>query len=140
MADHPGIPNWVAIRRGLTGRCARCGGRGIFRTLVDLKDDCPTCGLHFEREEGYWLGAMTVVTGEVLFLFSVLMVVALSMDPDVPLLRLSIVAVVVNGGLPILGYGWAKTTWMGIEQAFNPPSAAEEAAAIARMAVGGDQS
>jgi hypothetical protein len=30
----------------------------MFRGLVTMNDPCPVCGLVFEREEGYFLGAM----------------------------------------------------------------------------------
>jgi hypothetical protein len=32
----------------------------MFRGLVSMNDPCPHCGLLFQREEGYFLGAMYV--------------------------------------------------------------------------------
>lgn len=45
--------------------CPRCGrgkifGTSIFRLFPKLNERCPVCGLKFEREEGYFLGAMVV--------------------------------------------------------------------------------
>jgi uncharacterized protein (DUF983 family) len=45
--------------------CPRCRlGRiypySIFRGFPRMNDQCPVCGLLFEREEGYFLGAMIV--------------------------------------------------------------------------------
>ncbi len=135
MAPEQRLPRWNVIGRGLVGRCPRCGGRGLFASLFDLHEDCPTCGLHFEREEGYWLGAMTVVTFLVLVVFAIVSVGGILLFwPDVPWLAVTLAGVGVNAAIPIFGYGWAKTAWLGIEHGFHPPEAAEEADTIARQA------
>src|SRR5262245_55169361 len=41
-------------------RCPRCRTGRVFRSLFRMNDPCPHCGLLFEREEGYFLGAMYV--------------------------------------------------------------------------------
>lgn len=41
-------------------RCPRCCQGRIFRGRFEMNDPCPVCGLLFEREEGYFLGAMYV--------------------------------------------------------------------------------
>lgn len=37
----------TAIRRGALGRCPRCGQGPLFKGLLDIADDCPSCGLQF---------------------------------------------------------------------------------------------
>lgn len=44
----------------LAGRCPRCRTEPIFRGRFEMNDPCPQCGLLFQREEGYFLGAMYV--------------------------------------------------------------------------------
>jgi uncharacterized protein (DUF983 family) len=46
---------WAAILRQ---RCPRCREGRIFKGIVAMNERCPVCGLRFEREEGYFLGAM----------------------------------------------------------------------------------
>ena len=41
-------------------RCPRCLNGKVFKALLDMNDPCPKCGLVFQREEGYFLGAMYV--------------------------------------------------------------------------------
>lgn len=48
---------WSALLRQ---RCPACREGKIFRGLVKMNDPCPVCGLIFQREEGYFLGAMYV--------------------------------------------------------------------------------
>ena len=45
---------------GATKRCARCGSRHLFRHYFTMVDDCPNCALHFEREPGYFAGALAI--------------------------------------------------------------------------------
>ena len=48
---------------GFTKRCARCGSGHLFKRWFTMVDDCPRCGLHFEREQGYWAGALAINIG-----------------------------------------------------------------------------
>jgi uncharacterized protein (DUF983 family) len=41
-------------------RCPRCLKGKVFRGMFAMNDPCPVCGLIFQREEGYFLGAMYV--------------------------------------------------------------------------------
>jgi len=44
----------------LRQRCPRCFAGKVYRGLLDMNETCPVCGLRFEREEGYFTGAMYV--------------------------------------------------------------------------------
>ena len=50
------------ITRGLTNRCPNCGGRTLFKAgkLFELNEACPACGLKYEKDEGFYLGAMSL--------------------------------------------------------------------------------
>src|SRR5215207_8826988 len=39
-------------------RCPICLRGKVFRSLLSIYPDCPNCGIHFERETGYFLNAM----------------------------------------------------------------------------------
>lgn len=118
------------------GACGWCGGRGLFASVTQLRPRCPTCGLSFVREEGYWLGAMVVTIAAVVAVFGTFFVGGMLLFwPDVPWNVLLVGGLVINGLIPVLGYGWAKTTWVGIDLAIHPPEPHEEAdAATAREA------
>jgi uncharacterized protein (DUF983 family) len=42
----------------LAGRCPRCLEGRVWRGIFTMNETCPVCGLRFEREIGYWTGAM----------------------------------------------------------------------------------
>lgn len=56
-----------SIRQRLGGllrlRCPRCGEGKLFRGRFEMNDPCPICGLVFQREQGYFLGAMYISYG-----------------------------------------------------------------------------
>lgn len=53
------------IARGLTNRCPNCGGRTLFKDgkLFELNEACPACDLKYEKDEGFYLGAMSLNYG-----------------------------------------------------------------------------
>ncbi|HWA27466.1 MAG TPA: DUF983 domain-containing protein [Lacunisphaera sp.] len=61
------------IARGLANRCPNCGGHRLFKEgkLFELNVGCPDCGLKFEKDEGFFLGAMSLNYGITLIGFLV---------------------------------------------------------------------
>ncbi|MBI3887087.1 MAG: DUF983 domain-containing protein [Opitutae bacterium] len=59
------------IVRGLTVRCPNCGGRTLFPPGVSLRlnKECSQCGLRLEKDEGFFLGAMSLNYGVTLVVF-----------------------------------------------------------------------
>ena len=78
---------------------------------------CPRCGLRFEREAGYWTGAMAmnvVLTGTV---FAVVFVTLVAVSvPNVPVVPLLAVLVPITVLGPVLGYPISKTLWVAIDR------------------------
>ena len=61
------------IARGLTHRCPNCGGAHLFKAgkFFELSEVCPDCGLRFEKDEGFFLGAMSLNYGVTLVVYLV---------------------------------------------------------------------
>lgn len=82
-----------------------------------MVDDCPRCGMHFERTQGYWLGSMlinlAVTMGVWLVTFIGLMVATW---PDVPWGWVMIVVVAVTVLVPIAFHPIARTIWVALER------------------------
>jgi uncharacterized protein (DUF983 family) len=53
------------ITRGLSNRCPNCGGRTLFKagTFFETNKECPQCGFKIERDEGFFLGSMSLNFG-----------------------------------------------------------------------------
>ena len=108
--------------RGLTRRCARCGQGHLFTKWFKMVPDCPRCGLHFEREQGYWTGAIAVNTIVIGGLFASIFVGTLiATAPDIPIVPLLLVVVPLMAIGPLVAYPWSKTIWVAIDLAFLQP-------------------
>ena len=107
-------------------RCPRCGRRGIFASYFDLEQNCPRCGLHFERESGYWVGAMIMVTTLTFSLFIILLVGGMLLTwPDVPWGWLLGITIGANLTAPIVAYARSKTIWLALDLSWHPLEPAE---------------
>jgi uncharacterized protein (DUF983 family) len=105
--------------RGLTRRCARCGTGHLFRRWFTMVDDCPGCGLHFEREPGYWVGAVVINFAFVALIFVVVMTVFMALTlPDLPVAPLLMTLIPLMTLGPLFAYPYTKTTWVAIDLAF----------------------
>lgn len=104
--------------RGLRLRCPRCGVGKLYRRGYQMYEACGSCGWVFEREEGYWTGAMAVnlVVTEVL-IFALIF--------PLLILQASVVLTLILGlGLailtPLLFYWHSKSLWMAIDFYLHP--------------------
>lgn len=105
--------------RGLTKRCARCGSGHLFERYFTMVDDCPRCGLHFEREPGYWTGALAinfVCAGGLLIALLIVLLIITIPDVNAPLLLGILVPVAIIG--PAVWYPFSKTLWVAIDRAY----------------------
>jgi uncharacterized protein (DUF983 family) len=108
------------MKRGLLRRCPRCGNGGIFDSYFKLKESCPTCGYSFERESGYWVGAIAInmAVAEAIF-FVVFIAAILATMPGVEWIPLLFVALITNAVVPVLFYPFSKTVWMAGDLYFH---------------------
>ena len=104
---------------GATRRCARCGSGHLFHRYLTMVPDCPSCDLHFEREPGYFAGALAINIMAVGALFAIVFVALLvATVPDVPVVPLLVVLIPIAGFGPIIYYPFSKTVWIAVDRAF----------------------
>jgi len=104
------------LGRALLRRCPRCGEGGLFRRWFSMVESCPRCGLRFEREEGAFLGSLSLnyaVTG--LALIALLVVWMVVWYPDLDARVATIGALAVLAVVPAVFYPFSKTLWAAID-------------------------
>ncbi len=122
------------VGRALRRRCPRCAAPA-FETYFGLREHCARCGLRFEREEGYWVGALIINTTVAFGTFLLLFVGGIALTwPDVPWGALGVVTVVAMALVPLLFYPLSKTLWMALELSWHPLEEKEIAEAAAKAA------
>ena len=108
--------------RALLLRCPVCGQPEVCRRWLHLAEVCPGCGHRFERQEGYWIGAVAINTVATLGLFVVVFVaVMVSTWPGVPWTVLTVGGAALNLVFPIAFYPLSKTLWVALETTIHPP-------------------
>ena len=99
-------------------RCPRCAAGPIFASLFRMNSRCPVCALEFEREQGYFVGAMY---------FSYALAIAAVLPVIVAMLLLgygaapiyiacSLVLVVLS---PFL-FRYSRVIWIHLDQVIDP--------------------
>ena len=84
--------------------------------------DCPRCGLHFEREQGYWTGAVAMNTIIIGGLFAIVLVTAMILTvPDIPWVTVLVLVIPLMAIGPLILYPFSKTLWVAIDLAFLHP-------------------
>jgi uncharacterized protein (DUF983 family) len=121
-----GVPVWrVLTVRALCLRCPVCGLGRPFAGWLTMRRACPACHYHFEREEGYWLGSMTLnyaaVSAPVVLLF--VLGTALWSWP----IWLQVPLWIVTASLSvILLFPYTRLLWIAFDFLFlGPPRAAD---------------
>ncbi len=109
------------LGRALTKGCPACGQRRQFKRWVIMADDCGRCGLHFERIEGHWIGAIGINTIVGFGTLALYLVVSMILTfPDFPVTRLMVGGVLVSIIVPTVFYPFSKTVWTAIDVAMRP--------------------
>jgi hypothetical protein len=103
-----------------------------------MAERCPRCGMRFEREEGFFLGAyvvnFAVTEGLLLLLLMAYVLVQANSTDGVPVLPVVLATVVAAVLMPLAFYPLARTIWVAVELVMRPLEIDEEADADAHRA------
>ncbi len=108
-----------ALARGLRLRCPRCGRGPLFRGPFKMLHNCPECHLRYEREQGYFLGAIylnyaATVMVAVAGYFILDRYAGLSLELQLALWgTFSIV-------FPLWCFRYGKSLWLALDHYFDP--------------------
>lgn len=105
---------WALVRQ----RCPVCLQGQVFRSLLGIHSHCPTCGVKYERETGYFLNSMFIgyVAGFLILVPTALLLAFL----DVSIALFSIVVIAETAILTPLIFRYARIIWMHGDQMLDP--------------------
>src|SRR5215468_12606453 len=107
---------------GLCLRCPRCGARSLFRTWFTMHERCAVCHLRFEREQGYFLGAMYINYGGTVVL-ALLGSFALEYWTRPSLTQQLVLWIGFCTVFPVLFFRHSRGMWLGFDYIFDPDMA-----------------
>jgi len=109
----------ILFGRGIRLACPVCGEGRLFRGWFKMYERCPVCGFYYEREEGYFTGAMAInlVISELLL---AALAIPLALQPWMSLMLLVVIGATLAILFPILFYRHSKGLWMSIDHILHP--------------------
>ena len=104
----------VALGRAVRLLCPACGTTSLFAGPFKMRTQCATCGLTFEREPGYFIGAIYINYG---ITVALALGVVLSLDWTVGLaLRTQLlIGLTIALVAPLAFFRPARSLWLGLE-------------------------
>ena len=115
-ARHVSAPGraWAVLRL----RCPRCCEGGVYGGFLRMRTACPACGLVFEREPGYFTGAMYAsYTLGIFGTMPVWLVLLLTGQPYAVILAVTLGMIVVL--MPVF-FHYSRVLWLHFDYVFNP--------------------
>jgi len=104
---------------GLWLRCPRCGARSLFRTWFTMHEYCSVCQLRFEREQGYFLGAMYINYGVTVGL-ALSGSFTLEWWTAVSLAQQLLLWIGFGSLFPVLFFRHSRGLWLAFDHIFDP--------------------
>jgi len=109
----PRVTTRQLLKRGLQCRCPNCGEAKLFKSMLQIERNCPSCGMLIERGDGYYLGPLCLNYGFVVFAF-VAPVLLLGFSSYIQLKLALAIAFICALLLPVLFYKWSWSCWLTI--------------------------
>lgn len=108
-----------ALANALRLRCPHCGDGKLFDGLIAMHGECPQCHMQFEREPGYFIGAIYINYALTVGLalsgfFALEYFAALTLRVQLP------IWVVFCGVFPVFSFRFSKSLWLAVDYLINP--------------------
>ncbi len=100
--------------RALKLRCPRCGEGSIFQGLFRMHDHCEQCHFNFQREPGYYLGAIYMNYGMTSLISTVSYLIG-RFYFQVPALQLVIPLALFCIGFPLIMFRYSRALWLALD-------------------------
>ena len=107
------------LMKGLRLKCPRCGEGQMFSGMFKMRLECGNCHFRFEREAGYFVGAMYISYGATIFIAFV-GYFALDYFTSISFLPNFILWGVFSALFPIFYFRYSRSLWLSLDYIFNP--------------------
>jgi uncharacterized protein (DUF983 family) len=100
-------------------RCPRCGQGKLFAGMIKMLPECPQCRLNYEREPGFYLGAIYFNYGLTSVIATIgFMVLRFAFDyPAKTALTITVTFAIL---FPVLYFRHARSLWLSFDQLIDP--------------------
>ena len=100
-------------------KCPDCGHGSLYRRVYQLNHHCEYCGLIFEREQGYFVGAIyiNVLATNALIIGTLLVFMLISGTVNQQILW---ILFAVGATFPFLFFRHSRSFWINFDHYFDP--------------------
>jgi len=109
----------AVLGRGLRLRCPRCGRGALFRGAFTMHERCAACGLVFEREQGYFVGAIYVNYAATVGI-TIVGFLLLDSYSDLSIGTQIALWSAVGIAFPLFFFRYSRSLWLSVEYLFKP--------------------
>lgn len=111
---------WTRVGAIARQRCPRCRRGMVFRRRLTMYNLCPACGLKFEREPGYFVGAMYISYAFAAFFIGVVSFLVSLVLPQLEFAWTVLIAAVFMLPFVPAMIRYSKILWMTIDRTLDP--------------------
>jgi len=113
------------LARGLRLKCPRCGEGSLYAKPFRMRANCPNCDLKFEREQGYFVGAIYINYAATIGV-AVPGFFILDTFTDIDINQQLAIWVPFAVAFPVLFFHHSRALWLVLDHLFNPPTSLYE--------------
>ena len=106
------------LYNGLKLKCPLCGRGSLYRSLFKMEEYCSYCNLRFEREQGYFVGAIYINVLATEFLLIPIYFICILFIPSIAQMINTVLALLAVA-LPILFYHHSRSLWLSFDYIVN---------------------
>jgi uncharacterized protein (DUF983 family) len=107
------------INSGLRLKCPRCGVGSLYERPFRMYADCPHCGLKFEREQGYFVGAIYINYAATV-LVAVPGFFVLDAFTNIAINQQLAIWIPFSIVFPLLFFHHSRSLWLALDHLLNP--------------------
>ena len=107
------------LRAILALRCPRCRRGPLFTGVITMPERCASCGMYYEREHGYFVGAMAISYGLAVTLIAVVFGALLWLTKW-PVERILLVSGAAFLPLAPVCFRYSRAIWIYLDRRIDP--------------------
>jgi uncharacterized protein (DUF983 family) len=107
---------WAIMRQ----RCPRCRSGKIFRRVLTINEQCPVCGLRFQREAGFFVGAMYISYPLAMAILALLYFLVATALPESSNEMIAIVATFLFLPFVPIVFRYSRVVWIYLDRTLDP--------------------
>jgi uncharacterized protein (DUF983 family) len=102
------------LARAVLLRCPRCGRTPLYAGWFRMHEQCAACGFRYEREQGYFVGAIYINYAATVFV-AVGAVLLLDTLVGLSLTRQLVLGIGLCALVPLLFFRYSRSLWLSID-------------------------